>query len=140
MKTKPHILLIYFIIISYFGYSQTYNLTVTVTNIKKLEGNIIVSIYNKTSDFPHKGEFQSFSSVVNKFSETVIIKNLPEGEYAIATFHDDNSDGECNTNFLGFAKEGYGFSKNVKPKLSAPSFDDCKIDLSNNKTIIIELR
>ena len=90
-------------------------------------------------DFPHAGEFQTISSAVNKSLESVIIKGLPKQEYAIAVYHDKNSDGKCNINLFGFSKEAYGFSNNIKPKLSAPSFDDCKIYLNDNMTITIKL-
>ena len=134
-----YLLIIFFVITCHLGYSQTYNLTVKITNFDKLKGNIIVSIYDKTSNFPYEGAFKFLSSDVKKNSETVVFKNLKAGEYAIATYHDRNSDGECNRNLLGIPKEGYGFSKNFKPVLSAPSFNDCKVSLNKNKTITINL-
>jgi len=75
----------------------------------------------------------------NGFSGIYTFKDLPDGEYAVAIFHDKNSDKICNTNFLGIPKEGYGFSKNFKPRLSSPSFNDCKIDLNSNMSITIKL-
>ena len=43
-----------------------------------------------------------------------------------------------NMNIFGSPKEGYGFSNNCKPILSAPSFKYTKINLSSNKSITIE--
>ena len=135
-----YLLIICFFIFSQIAYSQTYNLTVTVTNFKQLKGNIIVSVFNKSDDFPKKGKhYQDNISQVNNYSETLIFTNLPVGEYAVAIFHDSNSDGECNTNIFGIPKEGYGFSNNCKPIFSAPSFKCTKINLSSDKSITIEL-
>ncbi|MCK5857414.1 MAG: DUF2141 domain-containing protein [Bacteroidales bacterium] len=135
-----YLLIICFLIFSQTKYSQTYNLTVTVTNFKQLEGNIIVSIYNKSDDFPKEGkQYQDNISKVNNYSEAITFNNLPAGDYAVAIFHDKNSDGECNMNIFGIPKEGYGFSNNCRPILSAPSFKCTKINLSSNKSITIEL-
>ena len=135
-----YLLIICFLIFSQITYSQTYNLTVTATNLKDLEGNIIVSVYNKSDDFPKDGKYyQRNTSQVNNDSETITFKNLPVGDYAVAILHDKNSDGECNKNIFGIPKEGYGFSNNCKPILSAPSFKCTKINLSSDKSITIKL-
>ncbi|MEO5910876.1 MAG: DUF2141 domain-containing protein, partial [Pelobium sp.] len=67
------------------------------------------------------------------------IKDLKKGDYAVALYHDLNSDKICNLSFLGIPKEMYGFSNNVKPKLSAPAFSDCKFSVNSNSTISINL-
>ncbi len=129
-----------FLMLAQIAYSQTFNLSITVKNIEKVKGNIIISVYNKPEKFLQKDEaFKTLSVKVGKTTETCVFKDLPKGEYAIALFHDKNSDGKCNRNFLGIPKEGYGFSKNIKPSISAPIFEDCKIELNKNKTITIEL-
>lgn len=120
-------------------HSQAYNLTIKITGVETLKGNILVSIYEETSNFPYGGELKKYTFDVSKHTEEFIIKDLPKGEYSISTFHDENSDGECNTNFLGAPIEGYGFSRNFKPKLSAPSFNDCKIYIYDEKSISIGL-
>ncbi|NLZ95638.1 MAG: DUF2141 domain-containing protein, partial [Bacteroidales bacterium] len=59
--------------------------------------------------------------------------------YAFSIYHDINSDKECNLSFFGIPKEPYGFSKNYRPILSKPSFHDCKINLYQDMTIVIDL-
>jgi len=75
----------------------------------------------------------------DNFQGVCSVKDLPKGEYAIAIMHDKNTDKICNTNFFGIPTEGYGFSRNYRPKLSAPTFDDCKIDVNSNLSITIEM-
>ena len=121
-------------------YSQTYNLAITITGVKSTDGKIQIGLYNKKESFPHvDGQYKLFYVDANGFSGIYTFKDLPYGEYAVAIFHDKNSDKICNTNFLGIPKEGYGFSKNFKPRLSSPSFNDCKIDLNSNLSITINL-
>ena len=49
--------------------------------------------------------------------------SVPPGTYAVATFHDANSDGKLNTTF-GIPTEGFAFSRNPPMKMRAPHFDE----------------
>jgi uncharacterized protein (DUF2141 family) len=49
---------------------------------------------------------------------------IKPGNYAIAVIHDENRNGELDTNMFGIPKEGYGFSSGAKVTMSAPSFSD----------------
>jgi uncharacterized protein (DUF2141 family) len=119
---------------------KTYDLAITITGIKSNEGKIQIGLYNKKESFPHvDGQYRLYYFDVKGFSGVYTIRDLPKGEYAVAIFHDKNSDKICNTNFLGVPKEGFGFSKNFKPRLSSPDFEDCKIVLDSNMSITIKL-
>lgn len=135
-----YLVLIYFIIFAQGVIAQTYNLTLSITNIRNLTGEIRIGVYNNKYSFPKKKEeYKTFSFPVKAGSEVFTIRNLPKGEYAIAIFHDKNSDGKCNTDFWGIPEEGYGFSKNYRPVLFAPSFNDCKIELTANTQMTVKL-
>lgn len=122
------------------GYAQQGQLKITVPNVNKIEGKIQVSLYNSKDRFIRKGqEYKSQIRDVRSNSETFIFKDLPAGTYAVALYHDENSDGKCNTNLIGIPKEGYGFSQNFKPSLSAPKFDDAKFKLEKEIEISIKL-
>jgi len=121
-------------------FSQTYDLAISIPNLKNKEGEIQIGIYNKKENFPKVDkQFKVIYIKANKFQGICTVRDLPKGEYAVAIMHDENGDKICNTNFLGIPKEGYGFSKNYKPVLSAPSFDDCKLNLDRDLSITIEL-
>jgi uncharacterized protein (DUF2141 family) len=121
-------------------YPQNFDLTITVADIRSNKGEIQIGLYNNKESFPLVDKQYKFIIIeVNKFSGSYMIKNLPEGDYAVGILHDENSDKICNKNFLGIPKEGYGFSKNFRPKLSAPKFEDCKFELKENLAITIKL-
>lgn len=119
--------------------AQNANLTIKIAGIEKVVGKIQIGIYNDACKFPKEGEQYKviIFSVTSKIMTYKI--GLPVGSYAIALMHDEDADGECDKNFLGLPTEGYGFSNNVKPKLSAPSFDETKIELISDKIIQIDL-
>lgn len=129
-----------FFIIFHNAYSQTCNLKISIPNINKVKGEILIGVFNNKKAFPKPDkEFKTFFFKIKNRLGSYIIKGLPEDEYAIAIYHDENSDKKCNQNFIGIPQEGYGFSKNIIPFLSAPSFEDCKILLNKDKSIVIKL-
>ena len=115
-------------------------LTVNISNIKLLKGEIIIGVFNTDVGFLKEGvAIKNYTIKVTKETETLVIKDLPKGEYAISLYHDENSDKVCNRNFIGIPKEGYGFSNNIKPKFSAPSYADCKFSLLDDHELKIKL-
>lgn len=136
-----NILILYLSFLTSFFGNVNPQLTIHVQNIKSLKGEIIIGVFNTDKDFLKDGvAIKNYTITVDKATETIVIKDLPKGEYAVSLYHDENSDKECNRNFLGIPKEGYGFSNNVKPKFSAPSYEDCKFTLAENKVLDIALR
>ena len=120
-----------------FGQQET--LSIKISNIQKAKGQIIISIFNQAEDFPSSGkEFQKLVIPVEETPYIVTHTDLPKGQYAIALLHDENYDGECNFNLIGMPTEAYGFSKNVKPRFSIPSFKETKFDLK--KSIALEIK
>jgi len=108
-------------------------LRVHLDGFRNNNGKAHCSIFNDKDPaaFPEQ-EDQRF-----KDSEALSIKNayaevdftaLPPGKYALVCYHDENSNGKFDETMLGMPKEGYCFSNNVKPRLSAPNFNQCKFD------------
>ena len=120
--------------------AQKVDLKIEITNIKRIEGTIELGIFNNSKSFLQKGkEYKTYSQQVCNDTVYFLLKDLSIDNYAISIYHDVNSDRECNLSFFGIPKEPYGFSKNYKPILSKPSFNDCIINVSKNIIIGIEL-
>ena len=115
-------------------------INIEVFNIKNQKGSLVIGLYNIKETFPIKTEeFQSLILDINSTTLKGQFKNIPNGTYAIALFHDENSNEIMDKNFLGIPKEGYGFSNNAKALLSAPSFDEAKFELKETTNIKIEM-
>ena len=121
-------------------HAQNYDISVTIQNIKEIKGHIQIGLYNNPEEFPKVGkEYKRFYFKVDSHRMTYRIPNLNKGKYAIATYHDINSDKECNTNFFGYPTEDFGFSNNVKIFIAPPSFNSALIELDSNTSIEIEI-
>ena len=66
-------------------------------------------------------------SIKNAYAE-IDFASIPAGKYALVCYHDENSNGKFDESMLGMPEEGYCFSNNVKPTLSAPNFNECAFD------------
>ena len=136
MKT---ILLLFGILSGLFP-SNNPKLTIKISNIEKIKGEIKVGIFNTDTHFLKEGyALKNYSVKVENNTAILTITDLPKGEYAVTMYHDQNSDNECNRNFIGIPKEPYAFSNNIKPKMAAPKYNDCKFTLSENKILNIKL-
>jgi len=67
---------------------------------------------------------------------------VPHGAWAISVHHDENGDGEMETNFLGIPKEGWGVSRNAPAgAFGAPDFDDTRFVVSDEPvSLTIKIR
>ena len=120
--------------------AQYSDLEITITNIKEIEGHIQIGLYNDPELFPEVNkQFKVFYFKVNSNTMKYTIKGLKNDDYALAIFHDLNSDTICNRNFMGIPTEDYGFSNNVRPFLSPPSFENAKINLNKINLVKIKL-
>lgn len=136
MKT---ILLIFGLITALFPANNP-QLTIKISNIEKIKGEIKVGIFDTSTNFLKEGyAIKNYAIKVKNNTAVLTITDLPKGEYAVTMYHDENSDDEFNRNFIGIPKEPYGFSNNIKPVMSAPKYNDCKFNFTEDKTLHIKL-
>ncbi|RKD90857.1 DUF2141 domain-containing protein [Mangrovibacterium diazotrophicum] len=140
MKIIKYLFCFCFILLALSNYAQSPVLKLIVPNVESAQGDLQVSIFNNDKTFlKEKEEYRIYRFKVEKDSDVFTIDDLPQGEYAMIIFHDKNSNKDLDRSFLGIPKEGYGFSNNIKPHLSAPDFRDCCFSLVKDTKIEIEL-
>lgn len=139
--TVKVIIILFLISITQIGYSQVYSINLKVENITKVKGNVLIAIYNsKVSFLEDKISFRKYKETVKDKTMEVSVRNLPKGEYSIALYHDINSNGKMDRNFIGIPSEHYGFSNITSIIFSRPSFDETKFLLKSDTSIVIKLR
>ena len=122
------------------NYTEIFNLQVIITNINTLKGTIEIGVFNNSKYFLEEGkEYNTYSIEVTSDTAFILLKDFKKDNYAFAIYHDINSDKKCNLSFFGIPKEPYAFSNNYRPILSKPSFNDCKINLYQDMSIVIDL-
>jgi uncharacterized protein (DUF2141 family) len=115
-------------------------LTVKITGIQIPHGTLEVGLYDTSKKFPKVGaQIKKIRKKVTAKSMSFKFTGLENGDYAIATYHDENSDGKCNKNLIGYPTEAYAFSNDFRPFLSSPSFKNCQFWVTENRTLNIKM-
>ncbi len=119
------LLLLSLLILPVLGFSQN-NLVIEVVGVSNSEGNIKVALYNTADTFlSHEHVYKTDSVMARQGMTQLSLEDIPDGEYAIAIFHDANGNDELDTNWLGIPKEPIGFSKSGMKTFGPPKFKDC---------------
>ncbi|MFT3693368.1 MAG: DUF2141 domain-containing protein [Kofleriaceae bacterium] len=102
-------------------------ITVHVKDLRDDHGMVRCSLYDSGDAFPESQTHVIARAVSSPSSSTCVFRGVERAkDYAIVIHHDENNDNVFQKNALGIPEEGYGFSNDVRPKFSAPSFGDCK--------------
>ncbi|TPG42127.1 DUF2141 domain-containing protein [Flavobacterium pectinovorum] len=118
--------------------AQNVKLTVAVSGLKNDTGIVKVGLYNSDGTFL-KTTYKSLTSEIKNKEVVVTFDNLPAGEYAISTYHDENNNGKLDRNAMGVPSEAYAASNNAKGFMGPPSYKDAKFVLDKDSKIEIVL-
>ena len=114
-------------------------LTVQVSDVKAGQGTIMVAVY--TADGFLKKPVKGSGAAADTAGNTIVFKDLPEGDYALAVYHDANSNGKMDSNMMGIPTEDYAFSNNAVGKFGPPKFDAAKFSLpAAGATLTVSLK
>ena len=113
---------------------------INIKNNNNESGFIHLALYNSEEKFlEDEGKFIGLKKKTNLVIQRGIsIKNLIEGDYAIAIYHDENE----NDNFdrlFSLPLESYGFSNNAEVFFGPPSFKKSSFFLRQEEILEIEI-
>ncbi|MHC0441269.1 MULTISPECIES: DUF2141 domain-containing protein [Flavobacterium] len=117
--------------------AQNVKLTVAVSGLKNDTGVVKVGLYNSDGTFL-KTTYKSLASEIKNNQAVVTFENLPAGEYAISTYHDENINGKLDRNAMGIPSEEYAASNNAKGFMGPPAYADAKFNVSKDSKVEIK--
>jgi len=106
------------------------DVTVTVRDVRDDRGRVEVSLYADDGTWPNGAPRFHADLAAAAGTVTATFRGVPPGRYAISGFHDENDNHEFDTRFF-LPREGFLFSGDVKPRLTAPAFDACAFDVAD---------
>jgi uncharacterized protein (DUF2141 family) len=114
--------------------------TIVITNLPSATAAVKLNFYNSADTFLQSGQATLQQTVLPGGQHQAQVQLvLSAGEWAVALLQDTNNNGKTDRNMLGIPSEPYAFSNNVRPRLSAPKFDDCKFRVTGQaQTITIQ--
>lgn len=133
-----HLILLFILSINSVLAQKNHTLTVSFTGIKSDKGSLFIGLHNKKEDFLKKNFREAIVKITAK-KATAIFKNIPQGNYTVAAFHDENNNKKMDTNFIGIPKEDYGISNNAKGFMGPPKHKNAQISITHNTEITIAI-
>lgn len=121
---------------------KTCTIKVIIKNLRNKDGRIQLDLYKNAQEYENrKGEYRAYVSKTDVKDGWVVyyFKNIPVGEYGLALFDDENSNGKIDYGWL-MPKEGFGFGDYYHTKWSTPKFSDFKFQLTGDKTVTMKVR
>jgi uncharacterized protein (DUF2141 family) len=124
---------------SSLGLEEQVKLVVEIDNIRHTEGQILRLAVERKEEFLGQNTPFDYAIIEVHNGKLTHSFSLPKGEYAVSVYHDLNGNDKLDKNIFGAPIEPYGFSRNYKPVMRAPKFDEVKISLNQDRKIGITL-
>jgi uncharacterized protein (DUF2141 family) len=129
---KTAFLLFLIICFPHASFSQ-FSLSIEIEELKNNKGNVMLQLFDENEKV-----IQQLIDTINGKRCSFLIDDLKEGKYAVRFYHDENVNGNMETNVFGKPTEGYGFSNNVTGKSGPPPFSKWLFELNSDKKIILK--
>ena len=106
---------------------------VHVTGVDAGKGSVKVAVCDQARFL--KQCLYSGSAPARAGDNTIAVRDVPPGNWAVLAYQDANDNGELDRNFIGIPSENYGFSRDARGKFGPPSFEDAVITVRDEPTV-----
>ncbi len=105
------------------------DLSIEVSTPAGKQGAVLAAIFDKAEGFPRGKPLQTATATPVGGKAVVQFTGLPEGDYAVTAFLDENANMKLDTNLFGLPTELYGFSRDARNPVGPPAFADAAFRL-----------
>ncbi|HTB96939.1 MAG TPA: DUF2141 domain-containing protein [Terracidiphilus sp.] len=106
---------------------QNCSLHVHVDNVRNTRGVIGLLLFATPEGWPEdvtrSVQHKASSIAPDTLDANLSFDTLSPGKYAVVALHDENANMKLDRNFIGWPKEGFGFSNNPRIGLAPASFN-----------------
>ena len=108
---------------------------VEIDGLRSDKGQVVCSLFSSASDFPKHTDkaVPHAQAEISAGHAACEFPGVAPGTYAISVFHDENSNGKMDTNFMGIPREGVGASNNARGHFGPPKFDAAAFTYSGGR-------
>jgi uncharacterized protein (DUF2141 family) len=126
-----------FIFISLNAFAAT--LTVKLDGKTGEKGEYFYALFSREDGYPDDVNKSISKGKISAKEKEFLIKDIPQGKYALTLFHDENSNAKLDT-FMGIPEEGFAFSNNPRIFFGLPSFKKSRFEVHEETSITIEVK
>ena len=108
---------------------------VNIGGLRSDAGQVRCAIFSSATDFPKKADkdVDQVDSPISHGRAVCDFRRIPPGTYAVSAFHDQNSNGKMDTNFMGIPREGVGASNDARGHFGPPKFSAAAFHFSGGR-------
>ena len=112
-------------------------LIIELSNLKSDAGKIMIAAYDQADHFLGEKAVAVMKVPVRDLVDNrIAFDGLTFGQYALSIFHDENDNGELDTNIFKIPKEPFGFSNDAKGRFGPPKFQAASFRFDSNQQVI----
>lgn len=115
--------------------SAQISIRINIQGFKNDKGKAFLRIRNEKDEIILQKVFRISALQVNT-SEKLPAK----GKYALEVFHDENNNQKLDTNLVGYPKEAWGVSNNIRPSFRGPTLEEMLVQVSEGSIIKIMVK
>ena len=116
------------------------DLSIEVRGVRSADGRVYVAVHGPES----KDTFPSGDDIMSGLREPArigtlhfVVNDLPAGRYAVNAFHDENDNGELDTNLVGIPSEGYGFANDPSTTFGPADFEEAAVTVGETSGVAV---
>ena len=116
------------------------DLTVEVRGIRSGDGRLYVAVHAPESKATFPAGIGSVAALQQRAQVGAlrfVLRDLPPGRYAVNAFHDENDNGELDTNLIGIPSEGFGFANDPDATFGPPDFEAAAVNIGDTSEVAV---
>ncbi|RYV02754.1 hypothetical protein SOPP22_07785 [Shewanella sp. OPT22] len=107
----------------------------TINGIKQSDGAIYVALFKGEENYRNNLPYRAQQVNPSTHAADISFSRLPEGEYVIRYFHDQNSNQKMDMNLFGMPTEGFGYSNNAQPDMGPAKYQQMAFQVLSSGTV-----
>lgn len=122
------------------GAAGTADLRVRIDGVRNSTGQVLIAVCTRETFLQPRCEHAAATKARAGVTE-FFLPGLAPGTYAVQAFHDENGNRDLDRNFLGWPREGMGFSRDAPMRAGPPEFPDAAVPIGPGEvTVAFRLR
>ena len=114
--------------------------TIEIRDVRSADGQVYVAVHGPASKatFPSgEGAVAGDRQPAQVGTMRFVVNDLSPGRYAVTAFHDENDNGDLDTNLVGMPTEGYGFSNDARATFGPPKFEAAAVTVGDASEVAV---
>jgi uncharacterized protein (DUF2141 family) len=114
------------------------SIKVIVVGLHSNDGEVDCALFGGADGFPGDSSKagKTAKSKIEKGEAVCMFADVAPGDYAVSVFHDENSNGKLDRNFVGMPKEGVGASNDAAGHFGPPKYDDARFSYKGGRSVL----